>query len=457
MSIPINGRIAIIDDKINQAQPLINILSKNQKPHTYFSGDPKYLPVDGENYNDIRVLFLDINLIDDATHQDKVLKAKLVPVLKRVISSKNFPYVIVYWSRNDNEYDSLIKDIFDNDLDDRKPIGFTSANKSDFFNYDGTETEDSEENLESLFGKVTNLINDDPVHSYLLQWENQIHQSTDLTLQEVFSSYHEFKDWTDNANFIMNKLGSSYSGKTYKSQIAENKLKSSFNALNIVLNDTIEHTINTTAIEKPQELQISGNILSDNIYSINSKLLLNGATDPIEYSGAIIEDINLKTEAIFKDLLNNSIDRNHIQNIIPDIDKVDKTEREISKLVDKNAKAIRGNIRKEWKKIYCTVTPLCDYVQGKNEYNRCVKGMLIKSDYLDYIDDKSEAIFISPIFDLKGEKYILILNFRYFFTSTNTHNIKHIKPLFRARQQLLSEIQSKLARHINRQGILFLS
>lgn len=457
MSIPINGRIAIIDDQINQAQPLINILSKNQKPHTYFSGDSKYLPIDGENYNDIRVLFLDINLIDDSKHEDKVLKARLIPVLKRVISSNNFPYVIIYWSRNDNEYDSLIKDIFDNDLNDRKPIGFTSANKSDFFNYDGSETEDSEENLENLFEKVTDLINDDPVHSYLLQWENQIHKSTDLTLQEVFSSYHEFKDWTDNANFIMNKLGSSYSGKTYKSQIPENKLKSSFNALNIVLNDTIEYTVNSTNIEKPQELLVSGDILSNNIYSINSKLLLNGASEPIEYSGAIIEDINPRTEAGFKDLLNNTIDRKHIKNELPDIDTEGKTESEVFKLVDKKAKTVRSQIRKEWKRIYCTVTPLCDYVQGKNEYNRCVKGMLIKSEFLDYIDDKSEAIFISPIFDLNSENYILILNFRYFFTSTNSSTIKHIRPLFRARQQLLSEIQSKLSRHINRQGILFLS
>ena len=62
MNIPLNGRIAIIDDQFNQALPLINILSQNQTPHTYFSGDVNFLPKEGENLNDIRVLFLDINL-----------------------------------------------------------------------------------------------------------------------------------------------------------------------------------------------------------------------------------------------------------------------------------------------------------------------------------------------------------------------------------------------------------
>lgn len=48
----------------------------------------------------------------------------------------------------------------------------------------------------------------------------------------------------------------------------------------------------------------------------------------------------------------------------------------------------------------------------------------------------------------------MILDFRYFTTATLT--TENVKGLFRIRQELLAEIQSKLARHINRQGILFL-
>lgn len=44
MNIPKNGRIAVIDDQLNQALPIINVLSKRQLPLTYFSGDAAYLP-----------------------------------------------------------------------------------------------------------------------------------------------------------------------------------------------------------------------------------------------------------------------------------------------------------------------------------------------------------------------------------------------------------------------------
>ena len=45
MNIPLNGRIAIIDDKIEQAEPLMQVLSKNQMPYVFYKGnDLNYLP-----------------------------------------------------------------------------------------------------------------------------------------------------------------------------------------------------------------------------------------------------------------------------------------------------------------------------------------------------------------------------------------------------------------------------
>jgi hypothetical protein len=46
----------------------------------------------------------------------------------------------------------------------------------------------------------------------------------------------------------------------------------------------------------------------------------------------------------------------------------------------------------------------------------------------------------------------MILDYRYLKTT----ELKDERFLFRAKQNLLSEVQSKLARHINRQGILYL-
>lgn len=111
MNIPQNGRIVIIDDKIDQALPLINVLAQRRCPYSYFSGELKYLPDEGANLNDVRILFLDINLIDDKIHTDKELASRLIPVLQRIISKDNYPYILIYWSRNEKEH-SQLKGIF---------------------------------------------------------------------------------------------------------------------------------------------------------------------------------------------------------------------------------------------------------------------------------------------------------------------------------------------------------
>ena len=43
--IPLNGRIAIVDDQIEQALPLMRVFAKNNIPYVYYKGtDPEYLP-----------------------------------------------------------------------------------------------------------------------------------------------------------------------------------------------------------------------------------------------------------------------------------------------------------------------------------------------------------------------------------------------------------------------------
>ena len=58
---PQNGRVVIIDNDINEAQPLIKTLSKNNIRFSYFSGDIDQFPKD--NLCDIRFLFLDLQLV----------------------------------------------------------------------------------------------------------------------------------------------------------------------------------------------------------------------------------------------------------------------------------------------------------------------------------------------------------------------------------------------------------
>lgn len=427
MSFPINGRIAIIDDNIIQARPLMDVLSSKQYPFTYYSGELKYLPSKEDFCNDIRVVFLDINLIDDSEHEDKVLRAKLVPVLSRVISPINFPFVIVFWSRHEN-HKHLIKDIFDTDLKDRKPIGYLEESKLNYFNLEGDYVEGYEESVNQLFEKIDALLNDKPAFSYLLHWENLIHISADKILEEIFSFPNSINPWEQEANYIFNKLGKSYAGKHFDSSSPSKKINSCFQAMNTIFLDTIEFNINLNNIQNAQALE-SEITNYDIVPELNKKLLCSQDTEDLKYSGVVLNEIK---ETI------NIVDELTIQKIKP-----------------ANLDEFNIGIREKLLNVIVNVTPLCDFVQQKQKTDRLIRGLLIESKYRINLDDKSEALFFSPDFQYNFISYFLVIDFRHFFTDDIQPN-DNIKPIFRLRQQILSEIQSKLSRHISRQGILFL-
>ena len=115
---------------------------------------------------------------------------------------------------------------------------------------------------------------------------------------------------------------------------------------------------------------------------------------------------------------------------------------------------ISEEIGKNGLNISIVVTPVCDYAQNNNVYDRIVQGLLIPKSESNYIIN-NDALFIVP-FDIihDDQEFRLVLDFRYFVTTDLTR--ENVSGLFRIRQELLSEIQSKLSRHINRQGILLI-
>jgi len=196
--IPTNGRIAIVDDSFKQALPLMRILSKNNIPYTYYQGNRlECLPDTPEN--DIRILFLDLNLLEGRNQTPKDVRSILVSVLKRLLSPENYPYILVLWSRQEREYTDTIKDIFDNDLKDRAPIVIKPYVKSDFFP-DFAEEEDETKDEQIILNELLKIIKELPAYSYLLRWENQVHNSADETIGNIFRDFHSCENWNENAN-----------------------------------------------------------------------------------------------------------------------------------------------------------------------------------------------------------------------------------------------------------------
>jgi len=471
MSIPLNGRIAIIDDKYEHAYPLMELFGKLKSPYLYYNGSLTGLPDEGDTNNDIRILFLDIYLTGDDLRTEKQIVSTLVPVINRVISANNYPYLLVFWSRHDRDHDELIKNIFNTDLKNKAPISFLSLQKTDFFEMDGSKTILHDKKKEELLSRVKGAVTESTVYGNLMAWENLIHQSADSTLEEIFKLSEAQSNWHSDSSYLFTKLATSYSGKNFKKLDTSAQIKSGFYALNSVFNDSLEYSISSTFKSelKTEDVFNLNQANGETIPVVNKKLLFaDESFDKISPGIVSLADAGrhhyekmLHSAINIRQLISSNQDViNQKLNDVNDANEIERIKRRAEKDIISD---VKKNIRVSWLTIETNVTPICDFVQDKEEYSRLVPGLLIASEFKKYIDDKSEALFISPNFKLVIDNeeiklngiYFLLLDFR-FFNSLEKESLKdYIKPFLRIRQQLLTEIQSKLSRHVNRQGVLF--
>lgn len=466
MNLPINGRIAIIDDQIIQALPIIEVLSKQQCPILYFSGDLRFLPDETDNYNDIRVLFLDIELNGNNETPKVIKRSRLISVLNRVISVDNFPYVLIYWSRHYPQDKELVEaEVFTSpELKNKRPIAFLSANKSDFFSYTGDRTPEFDENLEILFARVDDILGEHLAFSYLVEWENAIHSSTDSTLQTAFRPIHNYDQWANEANHLLTSLGKSVAGHHYRNMDPKTKMANSFMGLNNILQDEIEAETSSTDIDY-RELEVNEEILEvGNRYGLNTKLLFSKTDEAREYPGALMKNGDAAQSGVYNSILNSALRNKISEEVVKENEhlsssKIDEASSADKKTLEKELKAIirakRAPFDDAVEKVVLIVTSLCDYVQKKAKNCRVLKGIILPAECLEYLSG-SDAIYCSPIFEYNEKDSVLIVDLKYFFTKEGSFPEDQYEHIMRVRNLMLAEIQSRLARHITRSGLLFL-
>ena len=452
--IPLNGRIAIVDDKIDQASPLMRVFAKNNIPYVYYEGtNPDYFPEKLEN--DIRILFLDLNLLDGRDNQPKEIRSTLFAAISHIISPNNYPYLLILWSRQEKKYRGLLEDLFKNDLKECSPIAILDWIKSDFFPNFSDEEENKEDEYKIL-DELKKVLVSLPAYSCLMQWENCVHNSADTTIQDIFHDYHSHDNWQNNGNCILDMFAKSYLEQHYRAVSVEEKAKASLFFLNDVYYDTLESIVANSRIENAVELQyeVDECLMSDIKSKVNNYLLMSKSQTQINHPGCIFTSSDNSVECVkrSKEIINDCLDTQDIR-----IQVINKFQS--MKLPE--ARLMCNQLRKERRDailataIPCSVvvTPACDFAQNKAKYDRIVMGIIIDSCYKRLIDSKSEAIYISPSFDEGSHERVLILNYRFFLTQ-DLSKVNGIKQICRIRNSVLSEIQSKLARHISRQGIM---
>ena len=327
--------------------------------------------------------------------------------------------------------------------------------KSDFFpNF--SEVEENEEKEHLILDELKKIILALPAYSYLMQWENCVHNSADATIQDIFHDYHSEENWENNANCILSMFAHSFLEKHYNDAMPENKAKASLLLLNDVYIDTLESIISGCKIENAVELEHNVNEEQKNHIRLktNYKLLISKANIDKKHPGCVLTPIEGCLEYIkcSKSILNDCLKTEDIR--VQVMEQYHNMQlREAKQLYNQLMKERRNAIYSTLLPCGIVVTPACDYAQNKAQYDRVIQGIIIDSCYKDMIDTKSEAVYVSPPFNDGSHERILVFNYRY-FVAQDLDNVDNVKPLYRVRNSILSEIQSKLARHISRQGIM---
>lgn len=434
MDIPQNGRVIVIDDELEkEALPLINVLSKNGVPVTYFSGlNHKELPE--KPLINTRLVFLDIVLGTKAVSSIKNRISKVMSILTRIIAPNNGPYIIVAWTKHTDteEMEELKKALKNKKI---YPVFLLNLGKNVYMKTGESGFVDNalkliEEKLKEELKKAGAF------HLFFL-WENLVHKSAGDVVRDFSSGYDSNSTWNDNMLTVFHKLAEAYAGQKLAGTGLDELVKNCLLGFNGLFIDSLENEVRLTKCPESINGFKESKLDKQLIAKINSKFLLidNEKIDHCQ-PGNIYElrtnKHKLKMEELFKSK-----------------DSYDKYENK-----DKLLKGV--------KYIALEISPTCDYAQNKWRSNRLLPGVMWpeefsckkKGDKEDALIKSSDYIYKTSVLKFKNKEYKLVFDFRYFTSSPLTGSSR--KSTIRIRHPLLIDIQNKLSNHIARPGVLSL-
>lgn len=411
---PENGSIVIVDDQIDEALPLIKILSKTGISFKYFNGKEEELPDDP--LDNVRIVFLDIELEGmEGVTADKTKLSALANVISKIVATKCQPYVIIAWTK----HQELVKELI-NYLKELSPLFTLCIDKSECKNKDG------EFDIDKISEKMNKKIDEFGSFKFFLKWQNISNKSSGEIINDISSIYPFDGKWNNNTNKLLVKLAEAYAGKQGYNENVWKYAMLSFNSLFL---DIIEKEIFTDSFDtdKIMDLPQLQHLDDKNIAGeINKRLHMSIENNNKPVPGNIygsIKNIGVKKNNLIEGLFNGN-------------------------LAQFNEKEI---LIKKSELIHLEVSPFCDYAQNKWKRSRILSGVKWPEKYEGNLK-KADYIYKTPLFRIDGGLYYFVFDIR-LLTSIEIEKLNNVTSTMRIRKELLNDIQTKIAGHINRLGI----
>jgi hypothetical protein len=411
---PENGSIVIVDDQIDEALPLMKVLSKNGIPFKYFNGKAEELP--DSPLDNVRILFLDIELEGmEGVTADKTKLSALANVISRIVTTKCQPYVIIAWTKHKELVSSL-----NGYLKELSPLFPLCIDKSE------CKTEKGEFDIDKISKKLIEKVNEFGSFKFFLKWQNISNKSAGKIINDISSIYPFDGKWNNNTNNLLVKLAEAYAGKQVDKNNVWKYAMLSFNSLflDIIENDIFTDNLDTN---KNMDLPQQPNLDDKNIIGeINRRLHIS-----------IENNVNPVPGNIYSSIENMVVDKKIlIENIFNG---------------DLNQFKEKENLIEKSELIHLEVSPFCDYAQNKWKRSRILNGVKWPEKYEGNLK-KADYVYKTPLVRIDNNLYYFVFDIR-FLTSIEIEKLNNVTSTMRIRKELLNDIQTKIAGHINRLGI----
>lgn len=423
MQISNGGKVVLIDDTADEALPLMTAFGKNAIPYLYFDGKPENLPQ--SPMEGVRFVFLDIELQGMQGQSDKTKASALVGRLKKIISVTNGPFVIIFWTKHSEVIDKIIENC---NVASITPKAWVDLDKISCKESDGSIK------IEKLSKKIKEKLKHLGAFKLYVEWENVVHSATNKFVTQFSDHIPADEDWCKGTSSLFHKL---YTSLTDEQRTRDQLLqfKSACFLLNRSFLDTLQG-LTSKDLRLPDDFRLEkGNITSATLAKLNTSLFLIDAILDKPATGYVY----IEKDAAIKSLL-----------------------------VDNSFK--KGKTPAESELCTIIVTPECDIANEKTLQfftkddppvchcvHRVVYGIIYPMSCNTFAEEKkllenkgeTSRFQIGP-FWFRDKKFIIVINFA--SLSFKSESKIKSKPIFGLRRDLMFDLQSKAANHVNRLG-----
>jgi hypothetical protein len=477
------GKTIVIDDQYSEAKPLLDALSRNQIPFLYTQGKPNSdFPLPNSNPEDAQyfsLIFLDLNLdFKFAGSQigndsdEKTFKGTHAEILNTIVRNKNKSFIVVIWSNEEENFLKYYLQLFDDfKYTQKRPYKIITLNKSKFFTFTQSgyqfnqdEHGDVKPFEKLLFDEINTALADLDSFKLFCEWDRVVSQSVGDTIDDfmnLINNKHTEAEREEHLAEILTSISIAYSGHEGFLQLnTEERTDSVLLALTQILNDDIDRNVlnerqNQFANWKAASLkEIKDLYLKVNTLLLNKKLLIYEPNQK-NITGSVFRSKSIPND--FKRIVKDSFEFSNLYKKVTDELKIKyKKRKHESMLDDAYSKAFEDFFLKKCIPIEVNVTPLCDIVQNKFINYRILSGFLAPVNYYACIKKSDLAFFYqSPKYCFGKEEYFIGLDLRS-FSSCTKEEINAKEYLYSLRTNIMNEIQTKLAAHVSRLGVLYL-